>query len=152
MSAAPAFPSSGPRGPRRILVVDDDPDLRRLLCRMLGQAGYQVDSADDGSSAWDHLQSMPCDLLVTDHQMARLSGLGLVRRLRAAQWNLPVIMVSGRPPEGELRRQPWLNLSALLGKPFGAAELLSAVRGALPEDAGTRHLRVTPHGVDVSTG
>jgi len=143
MGKAPGFP-----GLCRILVVDDDPDLRSMLCRLLENDGYQVESADCGTAAWEHLRTQPCDLVVTDHHMAGLSGLGLLRRLHAARWNLPVIMVSGDPPDQELRSQPWLKLRALFRKPFDSSALREAVRGALEPAP----LRTTPHSTGFSAG
>ena len=77
-------PVRGKRGPktlvsdpdrcRRILVVDDDEDERHIDCMMLSRAGYTVDTAADGEEAWKMLLSVSYDLLLSDHNMPRLSA------------------------------------------------------------------------------
>src|ERR1035441_6822218 len=82
--------------PCRILVVDDEPDIRRLNAEVLKSSGYEVDTAEDGKAGWQALQAVThapdsYDLLITDHNMPELSGLALVKKLRAARMALPVI-------------------------------------------------------------
>ena len=113
-----------------ILVVDDDTDLRRSIADVLIRSDYQVDTAKDGEAGWAALQTRNYDLLITDHQMPKVSGLELVTRLRSARMTLPVILASGAMPE-ELNRLPWLQLSATLLKPFAPRELLGTVKNVL---------------------
>src|ERR1700722_8747805 len=79
----------------RILVVEDDEDMRRLNTEVLKQFGYQVDAVEDGAIAWDTLQRNKYDLVVTDNAMPNLSGVELLRKLHAARMALPVIMATG---------------------------------------------------------
>src|SRR5262245_41115884 len=79
----------------RILVVADDVPTQRLEYLVLSRAGYAVDTAADGEEAWAHLLTGHFDLLLTDHNMPRLCGLDLVRRMRSAGMRLPVIINSG---------------------------------------------------------
>ena len=116
---------------RRILVVDDDSDIRRLNTELLASSGYHVDSAEDGAVAWDTLQQNGYDLLLTDHNMPKLSGIGLLKKLHAARMAIPVILVTGEPPTEELARHPWLQIEAMLLKPYAADELLAVVRNVL---------------------
>jgi adenylate cyclase len=111
-------------------VVDDDTDLRRSIADVLIRSAYQVDTAKDGEAGWAALQTRNYDLLITDHQMPKVSGLELVIRLRSARMALPVILASGAMPE-ELNRLPWLQLSATLLKPFAPSELLGTVENVL---------------------
>jgi two-component system OmpR family response regulator len=122
---------------RRILVVDDEPHIRQLCADALAYSGYHVDSAEDGVAAWERLQNNVYDLLVTDNNMCRLTGIGLIKKLRAARMALPVIMVSGAMPTDELDRHPWLRIDASLHKPFTVDELVGTVREVLrvTEDA-----------------
>ena len=122
--------------PRRILVVDDESYIRQFSAEVLRYSGYQVDAAEDGVLAWDALQLNSYDLLVTDNSMCRLTGIGLVKKLRAARMALPVIMVSGAMPTDELKRHPWLQIDATLRKPFSTVELLRTVRQVLHATAG----------------
>jgi DNA-binding response OmpR family regulator len=142
---SPAEPPGNARaGPEavpihRILVVDDDSSLRQLIVRTLMNAGHHVDAAEDGEDAWNVLQLQSYDLLVTDQEMPRVTGVDLVKKLRAAQMALPVILVSGRMPTEELNCLPWLHFAATLAKPFTDAELVTTVDDALrwTDDGGT---------------
>jgi hypothetical protein len=69
--------------------------------------------------------------LITDDNMCRLTGLGLVKKLPAARMALAVILVSGAMPTEELNRHPWLQIDATLPKPFTTVELLRTVRQVL---------------------
>src|ERR1700761_6903001 len=69
----------------RILVVDDDADIRCLNTEVLADSGYTVDSAADGALAWDALQTKNYDLLLTDYDMPKLNGLNLIRKMRDAR-------------------------------------------------------------------
>jgi CheY-like chemotaxis protein len=85
-----------PCGPvRRILVVDDDPDILQLNADLLERSGYEVATAADGDAALEALDSDCYDLLLTDHSMPKITGLELIKKLRAAHNAVPVILVSG---------------------------------------------------------
>ncbi|HXR08702.1 MAG TPA: response regulator [Candidatus Acidoferrum sp.] len=118
------------RPTRRILVVEDDGDIRRINTEVLTQSGYQVDAAEDGAAAWDTLQRQRYDLMVTDNDMPKVSGGELRHKLHAARMALPVIMATGQLPR-ELTLSPWLQPAALLFKPYTFAELLGTVRNVL---------------------
>lgn len=122
---------SGPHLPgptRRILVADDEPLIRRLNSEILTDAGYEVDVAADGADAWDLLERNRYDLLITDHEMPRLTGLELLKRLRSARMNLPVIMATGTVPFAEFRRDRWLQPVVTLCKPYGLLDFVNAVK------------------------
>src|SRR5687767_9307408 len=78
--------------PRRILVAEDDHSLRRINAKVLSHFGYLVDAAEDGEAAWHALNSGRYDLLVTDNDMPKVSGVELIKKVRAARMALPVIM------------------------------------------------------------
>ena len=129
---AASAPSQGQANPpKRILVVDDESYIRRLITEVLLHSGYHVDTAEDGAAAWDALKLNSYDLLVTDDNMCRLTGIGLVKKLHAARMALPVILVSRAMPTEELNRHPWLQIDATLLKPFTTVELLRTVRQVL---------------------
>jgi DNA-binding response OmpR family regulator len=115
----------------RILVVDDDPYICHLSAEVLIRHGYEVDAAADGAAAWQALNADRYDLLITDHNMPRLTGVELVRKLRSARMALPVIMSTGRLPTKELAQNPSLQLAAMLPKPFSVEELLGTVTKVL---------------------
>jgi CheY-like chemotaxis protein len=121
------------RPPRRILVVDDDISNRQLVTEMLVQSGYAADPAADGAAGWEALQARAYDLLITDNFMPKVTGLEMVKLLRGRSATLPVIMATGAIPTDELRRQPWINISAFLIKPYSVGRLLRTVKKVLRE-------------------
>ena len=121
-----------PTDPRhRILVVDEDSDLRLLYADVLALPGYHVDAAEDGAAGWEALQANNYNLLITEHSLPKLTGVELVRKLRAAHMALPVVMTAGRLPAQELARNPSLQLAATLLKPFAVDTLLATVKNVL---------------------
>jgi DNA-binding response OmpR family regulator len=127
-------PAPQSRPAYRILVVEDDPNIRQLNTEALTQSGYEVDAAEDGAMAWNALRQTNYDLLITDQRMPRVSGLELLTKLRAARLSLPVIMATGTVPEAIFSRQPWLKPEAVLLKPYTIPELLSLVTTVLQAD------------------
>jgi DNA-binding response OmpR family regulator len=121
--------------PQRILVVDDDEDIRLLNVEILTNSGYTVDTAADGAIAWDALQLNDYDLLLTDYNMPKVNGLNLIKKLRAACVAMPVILASGTIPTKEVRH-PWVYIDATLPKPHTSDELLATVRKVLHEPDG----------------
>jgi DNA-binding response OmpR family regulator len=117
--------------PRRILVVEDDGDIRRLNAEVLKCSGYEVDAAEDGAAGWAALDANGYDLLITDHDMPNVSGVDLLKKLHAARMDLPVIMATGSFPAHELVQRPWLQPAAMLFKPYTVEELLGTVREVL---------------------
>jgi DNA-binding response OmpR family regulator len=125
---SPGAPAEGQsKPPHRILLVDDDPDIRSLNADVLVRAGYHVDTAENGVSGWKALQANRYDALITDNTMPGVTGLDLIKQLRSADMTLSVILASGTVPAEELNRCPWLEVNALLPKPYSIAELLRTV-------------------------
>jgi RNA polymerase sigma factor (sigma-70 family) len=135
-TARPGEPSSAQARCRaasanRILVADDDSGLRMLYGFVLSRPGYLVDVAEDGAAAWVALQANRYHLLITEHEMPNLTGVELVKKLRAARMALPVVMAARKLPIEELARYPSLQLAATLVKPFLADALLDTVKNVL---------------------
>ena len=111
----------------RILLCDDELHILRAAEIKLSRAGYDVECAHDGQQAWEAIERQCPDLLITDCQMPRLDGLGLVRRIRECEQtrDLPVLMLTAKGFElahrdiGEA-----LGIKAILAKPFSPRELL----------------------------
>ena len=123
-----------PRGtvpPRRILVVDDDISIRQLHTSSLLCRGYEVDAVENGAAAWDALAADSYDLVITDNLMPKVSGVELLKKLRAARMALPVIMATGSMPQEDFARYPWLQPAATLLKPYTLEEMLSTVEEVL---------------------
>jgi DNA-binding response OmpR family regulator len=112
--------------------VEDDATIRNIYGEILLQAGYSVDLAVDGLIGWEALQRKKYELLITDHDMPRLTGLELAVRARRAGLALPIIIASASPcfAEGD-DYYAWLRLSSLLPKPFTPRALLQTVEEVL---------------------
>jgi DNA-binding response OmpR family regulator len=124
--------------PHRILVVDDEPLILRLNTQMLFGAGYNVDAAADGADAWDTLQLNCYDLMITDNNMPKVSGVELIQKVHVARMTLPVIMATGALPTEEFARYPHLQPAAIMLKPYTSEEFLGMVREVLRATDGTR--------------
>jgi DNA-binding response OmpR family regulator len=134
VTAIPATNAEGPgraASPAHILVVDDDPAVRGTVALVLKSAGYRVGCAADGEAGWDAVCSARPDLLITDHEMPKLTGLELLRRVRSGPRHLPAIMISGCPPQGEADLESLLQPGAVLPKPFSIGALLAIVQELL---------------------
>ena len=135
-SGAPA--EVRPKPPRRILLVDDERDVLNLNAEVLVRAGYLVDTAEDGASGWKALKANRYDVLITDNSMSGVTGLELIKKARSEDMTLSVILASGTVPAEELNRCPWLEVSALLPKPYSIAALLRTVDQVLRTADGNR--------------
>lgn len=110
----------------RILVVEDDPDIRTVMADALGAAGYAVDVAGDGAEGLAALRHATYALVILDLMMPQVDGLDLLRQGTAGGASLPpVLVVSAAPPEGLLAAKA-LG-AAYLRKPFDLDVLLSMV-------------------------
>jgi two-component system phosphate regulon response regulator OmpR len=114
----------------RILVVDDDPELRKLLCDYLTEVGFAVDLAADGEQMRRVMSSVMPDVIVMDLMLPGTDGLALTREVRAAS-NVPILMLSARGEE--IDRVVGLEVGAddYLAKPFSPRELLARLRALL---------------------
>jgi DNA-binding response OmpR family regulator len=145
----PATKSSGPpvqlqlNLPQRILVVDRDPYVRHLSADVLIRNGYEVNAVEDGAAGWRELQACNYQLLITEHDLPKLTGIELVRKLRSACMGLPVVMAAGRLPARALARNPSLQLAATLLKPLPVDALLDTVRIILYATSGS-HEQIVP--------
>ncbi|MFM0173383.1 response regulator [Paraburkholderia sediminicola] len=132
-SANEAPPEAAPVAAARLLVVDDNADLREYMSRILRAAGHDVRLATDGLAALEAARAEPPDLVLSDVMMPRLDGFGLLRALRADPdlRDTPVLILSARA--GEEARMDGIEHGAddYLTKPFSARELLARVSGNL---------------------
>ncbi len=119
--------------PARILVLDDDDDIREIYKVVLGQNGYQVETAADGQTGWAMLQARRYDLLITDHEMPELTGLELVKKVWDAGMTLAIIFASGSLSHWELQQRSSVQIAAALPKPFSPGELVQTVQRVLSE-------------------
>lgn len=115
---------------RRILVVDDEPQLTRVLRRSLMSHGYNVRIANDAESALDTMADWLPDLVITDLSMPEMDGLELTRRIRRNH-DLPIIVLSVKGEEQAKVRALDEGADDYITKPFGIDELLARIRAAL---------------------
>ncbi|PYS43493.1 MAG: DNA-binding response regulator, partial [Acidobacteria bacterium] len=115
---------------QRILVVDDEPQLTRVLRRSLTTKGYDVRVAGDGEFALQTFRDWPPALVITDLAMPNMSGLELCRRLRKVS-EIPIIVLSVRGEEAAKVEALDAGADDYVTKPFGMDELLARVRATL---------------------
>jgi len=115
---------------KRILVVDDEPEITLVLRSGLTKHGYDVRVANEGEAALELFQAWTPDLVVTDLSMPNMNGLELCRRLRAIS-PLPIIVLSVKSDEAAKVEALDLGADDYVTKPFGMGELLARVRAAL---------------------
>ena len=115
---------------KRILIVDDEPQITRVLRRSLTTHGYEVRVASDGLAALQTFGDWPPDLVVTDLSMPNTDGLQLCRNLRAIS-ELPIIVLSVRGEERMKVQALDAGADDYVTKPFGMDELLARIRAAL---------------------
>ena len=116
--------------PLRVLVVDDEPPIRKLLRMGLTAQGYQTLEAANGKAALDLLKHAP-DLILLDLGLPDIPGLDLLRTIRARKENVPIVVLSSRSDEVGKVQALDLGADDYVTKPFGMDELLARMRAAL---------------------
>jgi two-component system KDP operon response regulator KdpE len=117
--------------PIKILVVDDEPPIRRLLRVGLATQGYVVIEATNGKAAIEQLGDSAPDLVILDLGLPDIQGHDLLQRWRAEQNLVPIIVLSSRTDEGGIVEALELGADDYVTKPFGVNELLARIRVAL---------------------
>jgi DNA-binding NtrC family response regulator len=116
---------------REVLVVEDDPSIRRLCAGILSKAGFQVSTASDGHEALSILNVTRIDIVVTDLAMPNLEGIELIGILRKRDPSLPIVVISGAFGGQFLHIALKMGARAALPKPFTASQLTESVLDAL---------------------
>ncbi|MCF7837092.1 MAG: response regulator [Candidatus Marinimicrobia bacterium] len=119
----------------RVLIIDDEPDLRRLLARAVASFGYDVQCADDGRAGAAICQTWAPHLVLTDIFMPEQDGLETIRWLRKAAPDIKVVVMSGGGGVGDLsmlRAARALGALQVLAKPFDLADLKTTLAAHLP--------------------
>jgi two-component system KDP operon response regulator KdpE len=126
----------------RVLVVEDEVNIRELVCLHLRHEGYLCDDVGDGKVALERTQTQSYDLLVLDVMLPGLDGLSLCRAIRNGQLNadVPILMLTARREESDKVVGLESGADDYLTKPFGVDELLARIRVAL------RHAAMPPGG------
>lgn len=121
---------------RRLLVIDDDPMVRKTLAQLLRNAGHRVEEADDGSAGLAVLNKMPVDLVLTDLGMPGLSGWEVARAVKAGHPYLPVVLVTGWAGAIAMEHQGRAFVDAILPKPSRFQEIQTVIGHLTGEAAG----------------
>ncbi|RYE89370.1 MAG: sigma-54-dependent Fis family transcriptional regulator, partial [Myxococcales bacterium] len=116
---------------KQVLVVDDEPNLRRVLSAILSRDGYDVHEADNGESALEFLREHHLDLVITDLRMPRVDGMELLRQVQRIDVQLPVVMLTAHGTVDNAVEALKLGAIDYLTKPFDQAEIRNVVRKAL---------------------
>ncbi len=121
----------------KILVVDDDPNLRVLLRQMLVLRGFEVVDAEDGEDALNAVAEAKPDAVVLDVMMPIMDGITVCKRLRSQPETaqLPIVMLSGKANQEAVEEGLQAGANKYLCKPIAMAELIEHVREVLPQVA-----------------
>ena len=116
--------------PLKVLIVDDEPPIRKLLRMGLSTQGYEILDATNGKTALALLEEKP-DLIILDLGLPDMQGLDLLAAIRARNESVPIVVLSSRGDESVKVRALDLGADDYLTKPFGMEELLARMRAAL---------------------
>ena len=122
---------------KRILIVDDEPDIRLSLRMLLEFHGYRCEEARNGKDALHLICIQHFDLIITDYQMPHLNGIELVKKLNAnlSHESIPVIIISGSLEKFLHDQALELGVQAILVKPYVGEKVLSVVNGTLNDSS-----------------
>jgi DNA-binding response OmpR family regulator len=117
----------------RVLVADDDPDIRDLVDFKLSQAGYAVQAVPDGLSAWESFQQETPALVILDVMMPGLSGIDVLRKIRDSHApSTPVLLLSAKSRDNDVDTGFAVGADDYVVKPFSPRELLHRVNRMVP--------------------
>ncbi|MBQ4561604.1 MAG: response regulator transcription factor [Clostridia bacterium] len=115
----------------KILVVEDNKELSRLFSRVLQKEGYTVFEAEDGVVALDILENEYIDLIISDIMMPRMNGIELVRSLRDARYNMPVLTITAKETFADKQQSFNAGVDDYMVKPVDVNEMMLRVRALL---------------------
>ena len=136
----------------RILVVEDERDLNRILTKTLSAEGCSVDACFDGLEALDYLSGASYDVIVLDRMMPRMDGMELLARLRAKGDETPVIFLTAKDAVSERVRGLDAGADDYLVKPFSFDELMARIRVVTRKHSGSTTNLFTVGDLTVDTG
>ena len=129
---------------RRVLAVDDNPELRHLIALYLQRHGYEVALAENGHQAWQMFRRAPYDLVITDLQMPVMNGAALMARIKTLAPETPVVIVTG---EIETAVRDMVDghgpAQAVLAKPFDFDTLLKTVAALIATEPAAAAITIT---------
>ena len=120
---------------KRILIVEDEPDIQELLCAYLRDAGYETAAAGDGVTALSLFREQPFDLVLLDIMLPKIDGFGVCELIRR-QSQVPVLMLTALEGEAQQLRGFSLDIDDYVTKPFSMPVLLEKIRVILRRRGG----------------
>src|SRR5262245_24452219 len=126
MNRAEAALPGSEQSPGRILIVDDEPDIRTMLVRVMRRAQHETKEARNGREAVELAREHTFDLVVSDVQMPDMGGVELLRALHEIDDTLPVLLMSGAPDLGSAMKAVEYGAVEYLPKPVGLKRLLDS--------------------------
>jgi len=132
-----------PQKSPRVLLCDDSRSIREVVSRILLHAGFEVEKANDGWDAWERMNGTEIDLLLTDLEMPRLDGYGLIERVRREEKfsRLPIIVLTSRTGETNKKRAGEVGANRFVTKPVNKRVILKHIQDLLPTNGS--HKRFT---------
>ena len=118
----------------KILVVDDEADIRVELAEYLETKGYRVEVAGNGREAFDKFEAAPADVVVADIKMPRGDGFDLIRRLRAIDPDVPIIVMTGHLSQAVRARSEELGATIMMEKPIVLRRLIQLLKRLIESD------------------
>ena len=126
---------------KRILIVEDEPELQELLCAYLQDAGYAVAVAGDGAAALDLSRAQSLALVLLDTMLPKFDGFGVCAQIRR-QSQVPILMLTALDGEAQQLRGFGLNIDDYVTKPFSMPVLLEKIRVILRRSGGAAESRL----------
>ena len=120
---------------KRILIVEDEPELQELLCAYLQDAGYAAAVAGDGAAALDLFRAQSFDLVLLDIMLPKIDGFGVCAQIRR-QSQVPILMLTALDGETQQLRGFGLNIDDYVTKPFSLAVLLAKTEALIRRSRG----------------
>lgn len=122
-----ASSNGGPAAAKRVLVVDDDQDIRRLLAKVIETLKIHVSLADNGEEALRMFREGAFDLVITDIQMPKMDGYCLMREIKAMSRNTPVVLITGQVADSVQANAAAAAAETVLYKPFRLEAIIRVV-------------------------
>ncbi len=116
---------------KKVLIVDDDKQIRNFLNDVLRTSGYEVECASNGKEAFKLLQYKKFDLLITDNKMPKMDGLELIKKIRKRNMDIKVIVISGEEIEKSFTE---FGISEFFRKPLRYKNLLKSLKRLAQEE------------------
>lgn len=135
----------------KLLVVEDEQDMNRLIVKTLKKAGYSVDSCFDGIEALEYLPGAQYDAILLDIMMPRLDGYGFLEKLRAQGLDTPVLFLTAKDAVADRVKGLDLGADDYLIKPFDFDELLARIRVMTRKKSGSCSNQFTAADLTVDT-